>query len=156
MRFVYSSRNLNGAHTCHDATSVVEKELVDALKDYFTNLLKKNNAVKYFVDTFAKVKNEKEENQDYERELKKELEKLNSARSKYMDMYTDDLITRDELNEKLGGTREKIAALEDKLKIARCDTVGKKQSENILKRTFKNVEAIVSVGEMTNVQLKKS
>ena len=33
-----------------------------------------------------------------------------------MDMYTDDLITREELNEKIGGTKQEIERLENELK----------------------------------------
>ena len=156
VRWVCSARNLNGAHTCPDATSVDENELIDALKNYFMNLLNgKNNVVKYFVEKFSKVYKAKEGNSDYENAIKRDIEKLNIVRSKYMNMYTDDLITRDELNEKIGGTREKIAALENKLKITQCDKVGQIRVESILNRMFKNVESIVNVKDMTNAQLKK-
>ena len=33
-----------------------------------------------------------------------------------MDMYTDDLISREELNDKLGGTRQELDRLENELK----------------------------------------
>ena len=34
-----------------------------------------------------------------------------------MDMYTDDLISREELNDKLGGTRQELDRLENELKM---------------------------------------
>ena len=59
----------------------------------------------------------KDENEDYEKELRSELNKLKKRREKYMDMYADDLITRSELNEKIGGTKKEIEKLEGELKL---------------------------------------
>ena len=49
---------------------------------------------------FQRVYKAKDENLNYEKELNAQLRKLQKMRQKYMDMYTDDLITREELNEK--------------------------------------------------------
>ena len=71
-----------------------------------------------------------------------------------MDMYTDDLITREELNEKIGGS-EKIRRLENELKIVSYQLTKGEQLEAVLNNTFKQLENITDVREMTNVQLKK-
>ena len=41
-----------------------------------------------------------------------QIARLQRMRQKYMDMYTDDLISREELNDKLGGTRQELDRLE--------------------------------------------
>lgn len=156
VRWVCSGRNGKGADSCPNKTSVEEKELIAALEDYFAKLLKnKKNVVQYVIDAFEKIYKAKDENINYERELNKELEKLQSVRQKYMDMYTDDLISREELNEKLGGMRKKIAQLENGLKIAQYHIEKRDQLEIILNRTFRDVESIVNVADMTNAQLRK-
>ena len=46
-----------------------------------------------------------------------QIARLQRMRQKYMDMYTDDLISREELNDKLGGTRQELARLENELEV---------------------------------------
>ena len=55
------------------------------------------------IKEFQRVYKAKDENIEYEKQLNAELNKLRKSREKYMDMYTDDLISREELNEKSVG-----------------------------------------------------
>lgn len=70
-------------------------------------------------------------------------------------MYTDDLISREELNEKIGGMRKEIERLENELKMVSYHLTKGEQLEAILNSTFKQLEDITDVHEMTNVQLKR-
>ena len=72
-----------------------------------------------------------------------------------MDMYTDDLISREELNEKIGGMRKEIEWLENELKMVSYHLTKGEQLEAILNSTFKQLEDITDVHEMTNAQLKR-
>ena len=72
-----------------------------------------------------------------------------------MDMYTDDLISREELNDKIGGMRKKIERLENELKMISYNLTKGEQLEAILNNTFKDIEDIVDVRQMTNAQLKR-
>ena len=72
-----------------------------------------------------------------------------------MDMYTDDLITREELNEKIGGMKQKIEKLENDLKLVEYNLDKGDQLEEIIQRTFKNINSITSVRDMNNEQLKQ-
>jgi len=72
-----------------------------------------------------------------------------------MDMYTDDLISREELNDKIGGMRQEADRLENELKMVSYHLTKGQQLENILNRTFKEIEDITDVHEMTNQQLKR-
>ena len=72
-----------------------------------------------------------------------------------MDMYTDDLISREELNEKIGGMKKEIDRLENELKMVSYNLTKGEQLEAILNNTFKEMEDITDVHEMTNTQLKR-
>ena len=109
----------------------------------------------YVIKEFQRVYQAKDENVEYEKELNAELAKLQKTRQKYMDMYTDDLISREELNEKIGGTRQEIERLENELKMVSYHLTKGEQLENILNRTFKEIEDITDVHQMTNQQLKR-
>ena len=72
-----------------------------------------------------------------------------------MDMYADDLISREELNEKIGGMRKEVDRLENELKMVSYHLTKGDQLEAILQDTFRQIEDIADVRQMTNAQLKR-
>ena len=156
IRWVCSGRNGRGADSCPNKTVVDEEELIEVLQEYFTNVLKqKKKVIAYVVNEFQRVYKAKDENVEYEKELNAELAKLQKTRQKYMDMYTDDLISREELNEKIGGSRQEMERIENELKMVSYHLTKGEQLENILNNTFKEIEDIADVHQMTNQQLKR-
>lgn len=155
IRWVCSGHNGKGADSCPNAITVDEEELIQELEQYFSELLKaKKNIINYVVKEFTKIYKAKDENKDYEKELNERLFKLKKTRQKYMDMYTDDLISREELNEKIGGMKAEMERLENDLKLVQYNLDKGDQLESIIKKTFQNIEDITSVREMSNEQLK--
>lgn len=156
IRWVCSGHNGKGAESCPNAVTVDEEDLIVALEEYFSEILKdKKNVINHTVKEFAKVYKEKDDNENYGKELKARLNKLQKNRQKFMDMYTDDLISREELNEKIGGMRNEIERIEKELKMVEFNLSKGDQLETILGHTFKNIEDITNVREMTNEQLKQ-
>lgn len=156
VRWVCSGHNGRGADSCPNAITVDEEELIQVLQEYFAGLLKeKKSVISYVVNQFQKVYKAKDENLDYEKELTSQLNKLQKTRQKYMDMYADDLISRDELNAKIGGMRREIERLENELKMISYNLTRGEQLESVLSGTFKAIEDIADVHEMTNAQLKR-
>ena len=156
VRWVCSGRNGKGADSCPNKTVVDEEELIQVLQEYFHRVLQqKNKVIDYVVKEFQRVYKAKDENAEYEKELNLQIARLQRMRQKYMDMYTDDLISREELNDKLGGTRQELDRLENELKMVSSNLTKGDQMEKILNDTFKQIEDITDVHEMTNVQLKR-
>ncbi len=156
VRWVCSGHNGKGADSCPNGITVDEGELVDVLQEYFNHILsQRKKVVQYVVEEFQRTYKAKDENLEYEKELKSQLDKLTKARQKYMDMYTDDLITRQELNDKIGGFRKEMEHLEDELKMVSYHLTKGEQLEGVLNRTFREIEDIADVYEMTNTQLKR-
>ena len=156
VRWVCSGHNGKGADSCPNAVTVDEEELIQALQDYFQEILsKKKKVINYVIKEFQRVYKAKDENIEYEKQLNTELNRLRKSREKYMDMYTDDLISREELNEKIGGMRKEIERLESELKMVSYHLTKGEQLEAILNSTFKQLEDITDVHEMTNAQLKR-
>ena len=156
VRWVCSGRNGKGADSCPNKTVVDEEELIQVLQEYFNRVLQqKNKVIDYVVKEFQRVYKAKDENAEYEKELNLQIARLQRLRQKYMDMYTDDLISREELNDKLGGTRQELNRLENELKMVSSNLTKGDQMEKILNDTFKQIEDITDVHEMTNVQLKR-
>lgn len=156
VRWVCSGRNAKGSESCPNATTIEESKLIKILTEYFSRLLaKRKDVTDYLIGEFERIYKAKDESINYEKELKAELDKLRSARQKYMDMYADDLITREELNERIGGSRKRIERLENELKMVSYQITKREQLEGILNRTFKEIEDIADVSEMSNAQLRK-
>lgn len=156
VRWACSGHNGRGADSCPNAVTIEEEELMDVLQEYFANVLKqKKKVINYVVNEFQRAYKAKDENIAYEKELNVRLNRLKKSREKYMDMYTDDLITREELNEKIGGMRQEIEQVENELKMVSSHLTKGEQLESILNNTFKRIEDIADVRQMTNVQLKK-
>ncbi len=156
VRWVCSGHNGKGADSCPNAITVDEEELIQVLQEYFQDVLsKKKKVINYVIKEFQRVYKAKDENIEYEKQLNTELNKFRKSREKYMDMYTDDLISREELNEKIGGMRKEIERLENELKMVSYHLTKGEQLEAILNSTFKQLEDITDVHEMTNTQLKR-
>ena len=156
VRWVCSGHNGKGADSCPNAVTVDEEELIQALQEYFQEILgKKKKVINYVIKEFQRVYKAKDENIEYEKQLNAELNRLRKSREKYMDMYTDDLISREELNDKIGGMRKEIERLENELKMVSYHLTKGEQLEAILNSTFKQLEDITDVHEMTNAQLKR-
>ena len=156
VRWVCSGHNGKGADSCPNAVTVDEEELIQALQEYFQEILsKKKKVINYVIKEFQRVYKAKDENIEYEKQLNTELNRLRKSREKYMDMYTDDLISREELNEKIVGMRKEIERLENELKMVSYHLTKGEQLEVILNSTFKQLEDITDVHEMTNAQLKR-
>ena len=156
IRWVCSGHNGRGADSCPNAVTVDEEELIEVLQEYFSGILKaKKNVVKYVVGEFQRVYMAKDENLNYEKELNTQLAKLQKTRQKYMNMYADDLISREELNEKIGGMRKEIERLENELKMVSLQLTKREQLKGILNSTFREIEDITDVHDMTNAQLKR-
>jgi uncharacterized small protein (DUF1192 family) len=156
VRWVCSGRNAQGAGTCPNDTCVDEEELIQVLQDYFAEILKhKKQVIQRVIAEFQRVYQAKDENIQYEKELQTQLAKVQKTRQKYMDMYADDLISRDELNEKIGGMKKEVDRLEKELKLVSCHLTKGDQLESILNATFHNMESITDLHQLTNTQLKK-
>ncbi|MCL2352255.1 MAG: recombinase family protein [Firmicutes bacterium] len=156
IRWVCSGHNGRGANICPNAYATDEDTLIAALQNYFAEIIKKKkNVLRHVVGEFERIYKAKDENVGYEKELAAKLDKLTKTRERSMDMYTDGLITREELNERIGGARKEIERLENELKMVSYNLNRADQLENILNTTFKEIESITDIRRMTNAQLKR-
>ncbi len=150
VKWVCSGHN-RGADSCPNTLTIDEDELIAEIENYFIKILShKKNVREHIVNELQKHYRSTDDN----KKLRTELAKLQRNRQKYIDMYTDDLITREELNSKIGGDKQKIEQLEYELQIAE-QRLTKDDIHKILSNTFKNIKDIINLRELTNVQLKK-
>lgn len=156
VRWVCSGRNGKGADSCPNKVTIDEQDLIEVIENYFKEMLKnKKKVITKIVNEFKKVYKTKDDNVAYEKELINELNRIQRNRQKYMDMYTDDLITREELNEKIGKDKQNIERLQGELKMVEQHLTKSDRLQTILNETFKGVEDICNLKNVTNAQLRQ-
>lgn len=127
-------------------TKIDEEELTQAIQTYFTEILNtRQDAIKNIVAEFNRIYHSKDDNSEYEQELTERLTKATKSRKKYMDMYEDELITRDELREKVSALNIEIERCENELKLVTYNLSKGDQLEQVLQNTFKDLESILSM-----------
>ena len=111
--------------------------------------------IKNIVAEFNRIYHTKDENADYEQELSTRLTRAQKSRKKYMDMYEDELITRDEFREKVATLNIEIEKCENELKLVQYNLNKGDQLEGVLTATFRDLESILDMDAMTNAQMKR-
>lgn len=155
-RWVCSVRNTQGASVCPNAVVLDEQLLIDNLQSYFLGILKnKDTMINNIVSEFNRVYHEKCDNELHSAELEKRQSDLEKRRRKYMDMYVDELISREELNATLKSINAELEQVGSELSVARYNLSRGEMLEDILGKTFSGIEQITDVSAMSNAQLKK-
>lgn len=156
IRWVCSVRNGKGTAHCPNTVTLDEDELIATLERYFITILKsKKNLIQQVALEFNRIYKDENENAQLEKELRQKLQRLQKKRQKYMDMYEDDLLSREELHDRIGGMKEESEQLEKSLSRTELNLTKGKQLAGIIQNTFSTIESIVNVREMTNAQLKQ-
>lgn len=156
VRWVCSGHNGQGADCCPNGIAVDEDELIEALESCFADILRaKKNMTQYAINEFRRSPGVGDEHVDEKKELRSKLARLERTRQKYMDMYTDDLISREELNSRIGGMGKERERLENELQWAERNTDRSHRLEELIGSTFSTVESMSDIRSMTNPQLKK-
>ncbi len=155
VRWVCSKHN-RGIECCHNSIRVDENELIEALQNYFCKMLKdKKDVIADAIEQFNKTYKSKNENVALEKDLQTQLARIQRNRKKYMDMYTDDLITREELNEKIGKYKHEIEQIEYELKVLSNNITKGDLLKKLLSKKFKRIEDFCNMKNVTNGMLRK-
>ncbi|MEG1578716.1 MAG: recombinase family protein [Oscillospiraceae bacterium] len=156
VRWVCSGRNAKGVDSCTNAVTIDEDKLIDALTAFFAETLAaKKNVIRTVVNEFTRIYRAKNENVDFEKELQSKIANLQAFRQKYISLYMDNLISRADLNLKIGGMREEVERLENELRLVGFNLNKGEQLEGLIKKTFDTIESITDVRAMSNAQLKQ-
>jgi len=156
VRWVCSGRNAKGTGSCDNRTVIDEEELKQSLHEYFSGILgNKPNIIKHVTKEFIALYKTKNDNENHKTTLRDKLSKSKKSRQKFMNMYTDDLISRDELRERMTTLNVDIEKMENELTLVADNLDKGSQLEDLLSCTFETVEDIVSMETLTNAQLKQ-
>jgi len=156
VRWVCAFRNGQGAQSCPNNIVVDENALVTAIQSYLAQLLSTlPNPSKEILRGFHHLRKFRNSPNRDQKKLRDQLSKLQSARRRYMDLYADSLITRDELNQAIGGLGIEMAEVETALRGAANGPQQEDRLEAAVSTLFPTVEDFSKLQLLTNAQLKR-
>lgn len=154
--WVCSGHNGQGADSCPNAVTIDENELMGVIQNYFTEVLKnKEHLTEYVVKEFEKKYRSYSADVDYGKEIAAKTKKAENARQKYMEMYEENLVTLDEIKEKMNSLNAELEQLRKEQALYEESSAKRKELESILMQTFDNIEAISDIHQMSNIQIKR-
>ena len=156
IRWKCSGKKTLGSKYCDNMIAVDEGELTNAIKEYFSSILKnKNEFINRTITKYHKIL--KARNKDFKtsKDLEKEVEKLKKTKQKYVKMYTDELIDESEFKEYTHNINCKIKEIEKQIKISNFSIASEDTINRDIKQKINEIEKILSCGDFTNEDLKK-
>ena len=156
IRWKCSGKKTLGSKYCDNMIAVDEGELTNAIREYFSSILKnKNEFINRTITKYHKIL--KARNKDFKtsKDLEKEVEKLKKTKQKYVKMYTDELIDESEFKEYTNNINCKIKEIEKQIKISNFSIASEDTINRDIKQKMNEIEKILSCGEFTNEDLKK-
>lgn len=146
VRWVCASHNEN--NSCPNAVTLPENDLIKTLDEYFVKLLKNKDDILNYI--------RKELNMTYAQSLdiSSQIDQLKKQRGEYMNMYINDLISRQEVNHKVSGMMPEIQELETSLKATQNHLDRYTSLNKTAQDIFSQIENMVSIRNLTNEQLK--
>ncbi len=144
------------AEKCDNLVKLEEPELLDELRKYFaTQIADKDAFIASVLSRMDQAAPELEDPAVTKQELMARRDKLLARKSRYQDMYADDLITVTELKEKLKKLDGDLSAIEDNL--IELTKAGKlRSSAQELARQYKGeIEKYINLENVTNVDIRK-
>ncbi|MDE7245362.1 MAG: recombinase family protein [Oscillospiraceae bacterium] len=156
VRWTCSKRNGQGADQCENAVSLEENALMDKLDEYFRSLIQdRKKVIQMIRQELKKTYFGANTSEEDRKKLQSRLSKLERTRQKYLDLYADDLITRQELDKRLGSTREEIGHLEEQLRQMELTMLDDKTIDRMISQIFQNLDEFLTVRKLNNGQLKQ-
>lgn len=167
--WVCSKRNGMGKDCCPNAQSLDEDKLISMIDNYLHDLI--NNQDEFIQkcrDDVARANLSDDDTTDIPDTAKSieavtaRLSKLKGNKDKQIELYENDVITIDELKQRMGNINQEILDLEKELvDLKFIQTANKHDDTNylkIIKRTIDNADKFmleyISVGNLTNAQIK--
>lgn len=146
----------NRSVSCQNKTVIPEAELIDMLQAYFTELLSSQGQIMETVhQAYQRQFWETSAHAPDEAQIAARLSKLERTKQKYVELFSDDLVTQAELEQKLNALNRETDRLKQQQAQLKNYPSTEAQLTAMIQRTFQGVADIADVRQMTNAQLKR-
>lgn len=156
IKWVDSYRNLRGKNYCVNKTVIDEEKLLNAIKNFFQELIKNQNTiVKKIAKEIQKLINEQnQENNKSYHDIQKELNTLIKEKEKYMEMFTASVINMEELKKYTDPLNKQISKYQMNSQIINNREIINTNIEKAIIKRIQMVKSIVNLNEFNNEFLK--
>lgn len=152
--WVCNGHNSNGADYCINAISIDEGEMVDSLQDYLETILSANpNIISNIIKEVTRQCKIQDEQQLGEKECTNRINKLIKEKQKFMEMYSNDIITMDDLKTKVDRIHKDIEYYRTKLEAREENS--EKETESTLVNELHNIKNLLNCNIINNNLLKQ-
>ena len=149
VRWICSGRNSNGTGSCPNRTIINEADLTHDLQAYFSQIIaNREEFTRTVIARFNEICGKSDSSAEKISELR--LRKLEKKRERYMDMYVDELISRDELNTKAKDINEEAENIRSELQLIDGRAAKGDSLQKELENMFSSAKAITTFEKMTN------
>ncbi|MDU2063678.1 MAG: recombinase family protein [Sporomusaceae bacterium] len=154
VRWGCGGRNVNGKEFCHNHTTIDERELLAAIKNYLSRLI--SSPDKLLKQTLAEFnKKYKPSTQDVSHDfIMSELTRLKKAKAKQRQMFEVDAISLEELKGRTAELNTAIAVYEEKLTSMKDNTAGLSSVEIKIKNYCSSIQSLLAADLFDNAMLK--
>jgi DNA invertase Pin-like site-specific DNA recombinase len=141
------------AETCDNRVTVDESSLLENIRQYFASLIEDRQV--FIQNVLTEVEKRLPTEKDDAQELEKRKKSLQKKKEKYQEMYTADIITIDELDEKTQGIRQELANVEARLEKSKHQNNDDAPKGPMAKRYADEIERFLMLENVTNADMRK-
>lgn len=144
------------AEKCDNRVTLDEPQLIEELRRYFASLIEHKDA--FAADILASLEKQIPEAQDpaqAEKEMERKRKKLLSKKSRYQEMYANDLISMAELKDKLAGVAEELKVVDLGLEQIDRSAQLAGNTEQIIQHYRHQILAFLELETVTNMDMRR-
>lgn len=153
--WICSTNSQYTAGQCDNLVKIEEAELFAEIQAYLGSLIRDKDR---FVQGILSEVNRRRSNgqeQGKAEDVEKKRKRLLAKRSRYQEMYANDVMTMDELKEKTARITEELAALDDSLKRLEQSAAARQDSGDAAEWYRKEIERFLRLETATNLDLRR-
>lgn len=154
IRWVCTGRNSQGKDFCHNKTTIDEAELLTAIQHYFSEMM---NSQKKLMEKVIQLLKRKCNTDDFNynaNRIKKELDRLKRMKRKQTEMYEVEIISIEELKERVGELNRQMDSYEKELKGITQEGIMQSQMDLLVRKYCADIKSVLGSNEFGNVLLK--
>lgn len=144
------------AEQCDNRVCLEEPELLEQLREYFSSLIADKDAFIASILSCLDKQMPASQNPDL---IKKDIEakrkKLLSRKDRYQEMYANDILTIDELKDKVSAITEELTKLDMELEQLALSGKAIRNAEDILRRCTEEIHRFLELETFTNVDMRR-
>lgn len=153
--WICSTNSQYTAEQCDNLVKIEEDELFAELQTYFKSLIQdKDRFIKSVLTEVDRHRSNIQDTMSAE-DIEKKRKRLLAKKSRYQEMYANDVMTMAELKEKTAQIVEELAELDCSLKQLERSVAVHQDSENLVKMYMQEVERFLAMKTVTNLDLRR-